>query len=388
MIPEPAPWSLLTATAALLAFLVGLYTLVGRDRKSPYLINSVFQVFLLCLIGAAFDVLATIVRPWRWGFAMAGAVFLLIAFILTCSQVWTIYIRLAMFVDPGPKARFKLIPGIRQYREWKKISSGPSYEHHPVLLAEVVQKKVQAILKAFGQAAQSEDAYDERVSHDPRSVAMSLRHHGQANELLTRLAAVFLLQDKYTIQYMTASRHPFEFLDYLQKAWPNICTREDGAKVPWAEVRQNVVIVDAYTPHFGFLDTINKEKSKKVFEQIGKNLISSAETYAGMHSASSTAFKRIKRDAAKPNVRQPTLVIYEDLFALADLESVEQYRVFVRHVLPSERLWDGMFTVFAETAQPTTEWKLVSSYADIALDLSQRLRPGSETGKELLGAKP
>ncbi len=387
MIPEPAPWSLLTATAALLAFLVGLYTLVGRDRKSPYLINSVFQVFLLCLVGAAFDILATIISPWRWGLAMTGAFFLFAAILQTCSRVWTIYIRLAMFVDPGPWARLKLVPGARHYREWRKSSTGPTYEHHPVLLDAVLQEKVREILVRFSNNDKDDDSYDERSSGDPRSVALSLRHHGQANDLLSRLAAAFLLQDKYTVQYMTASRHPVEFLEYLRKAWPEIGIKEDGAKVAWEVARQALVIVDAYTPHFGFLDTINKAKNKTVVEQIGARLISSAETYAGMHSASSAAFKLIKREASQPAVRQPTLVIYEDMFALADLESVEQYRVFVRHVLPSERLWDGMFTVFAETSQPVTEWKLVSSYADIALDLSERRRLDSEVSKEPLGAK-
>src|SRR5439155_9403804 len=30
------PWSILAATAGLIAFHIGLYTLVGRERKSPY----------------------------------------------------------------------------------------------------------------------------------------------------------------------------------------------------------------------------------------------------------------------------------------------------------------------------------------------------------------
>jgi hypothetical protein len=57
------------------------------------------------------------------------------------------------------------------------------------------------------------------------------------------------------------------------------------------------------------------------------------------------------------------------MYALSDLESVEQYRIFARHVLPSEQLWDGMFTVFVETAQREEDWKLVSSYAGMTVDL-------------------
>ncbi len=387
MIPEPSPWPLLTATAALLAFLIGLYTLVGRDRKSPYLINSVFQVFLVCLVGAAFDILATILQPWRWGLAMAGAFCLLAAIALSGWRVWTTYVRLAMFVDPGPLGRLKLVPGARQYREWRKRSSGPTYEHHPVLLAEEIQVRLRDVLMGYAGDAHSAPTLDVREHGDPRSLALSLRHHGQVNDLLSRLVAIFLMQDKYTVQYMTASRHPIEFLAYLRRVWPSIGVKEDGTKVQWAVARRDLVVVDAYSPHFGFMDSINKAKSAAVVEQIGGRLISSAETYAGMHSASSQAFKLIKRDAAQPGVRQPTLVIYEDMFALADLESVEQYRVFVRHVLPSERLWDGMFTVFAETAQPATEWKLVSSYADITLDLSQERQADAKSGEKQSGEK-
>jgi hypothetical protein len=87
-----------------------------------------------------------------------------------------------------------------------------------------------------------------------------------------------------------------------------------------------------------------------------------------LHTAASEAFKLIAKKE-KEGLRKPALVVYEDSFALADLESIEQYRIFVRHVLPSERLWDAMFTVFVETVQPETEWGLVSSYASMMLDM-------------------
>lgn len=96
--------------------------------------------------------------------------------------------------------------------------------------------------------------------------------------------------------------------------------------------------------------------------------ISSAASYAGVHTAASRAFNVIK-ERAVADIRQPVLVIYEDSYALADLESAQQYRVFLRHVLPSERLWGGMFTVFLETAQPESEWNLLQSYATLCVDL-------------------
>lgn len=356
-------WTLLTATAGLLAFLVGAYTLIGRERKSPYLINSVFAVFLICLLGAAFDLAAELITPWRSVFLPIGASLLLVALGVTMWRLWTIYVRLALFVDPGAKGRVKLVPGLRQFRAWRKKSDGPSYEHNPVPLSAELQEEIKTITQSVPKInSVSPAAVEIRDAEDPRSLAMALEHQGQSNELLGKLAMAFLSHDNHHVQYLTASRHPVEFISYLKKHWK-------GSEGTWITARARIVCVDAYTPHFGFTDTINGAKDEELRKEIGNRLLRSSETYAGLHSATSAAFKLVKRESPIPTMRQPTLVIYEDTHALSDLESVEQYRIFARHVLPSERLWGGMFTVFVETAQAEADWKMVSSYASMMLDL-------------------
>src|SRR3546814_16542895 len=89
---ELTTWALLTATAGLLAFLVGFYTLVGRDRKSPYLINSVFAVFLICLVGASVDVTAQIFPVAKAELLLVGALTFFIAIFFTIWRLWQIYI--------------------------------------------------------------------------------------------------------------------------------------------------------------------------------------------------------------------------------------------------------------------------------------------------------
>jgi hypothetical protein len=80
-------WSLLTATGALLAFHVGFYTLVGRERKAPYVINSVFWLFLLCLIAAAVDLASALLQPPFQDWLLAtGAILLLIAMIRNAGR--------------------------------------------------------------------------------------------------------------------------------------------------------------------------------------------------------------------------------------------------------------------------------------------------------------
>ena len=132
-------------------------------------------------------------------------------------------------------------------------------------------------------------------------------------------------------------------------------------------VAKRIVAIDAYSPHFAFIDSIYTKKDREL-ESLDVTCVLSKMTFAGMHSAASRAFKVIQKQVGDSS-RKPTLVIYEDAYAISDLESSEQYRIFVRHVMPSERMWDGMFTVFVESAQPDGDWNILQSYASMTLNL-------------------
>jgi hypothetical protein len=91
-------------------------------------------------------------------------------------------------------------------------------------------------------------------------------------------------------------------------------------------------------------------------------------SFAGIHSAAARAFNLLKKKSGAPSQRDPILVIYEDCYALSDLESPEQYRVFIRHVLPSERQFGGMYTVAVESSILSRDWSLLKSYTDANID--------------------
>lgn len=350
---EPAltPWSLLTATAALMAFLIGLYTLVGRERKSPYVINSVFWLFLVCLTAAAVELLAALVsEQWRNFALLLGAALLLLATVTTIYMLYRVAIRFIYFID-DPRPRHW--PGIRQLRIWWHYSkSAPTYSHNTLPISDEIKDEITKVLDDLAKGK-----WEDREELGRRSLAVAVEHQGQGSRLLARLATIFIKKG-YSVQYLTASRHPIEFVAFL---------KDEIDEGEWLSLAKQIVVIDAYTPHFGFIDSIYRVRSRQLNE-MGVTCVNSKRTYAGIHTAASKAFNKIKAQM-KHAERHPTLVIYEDSYALADLESPEQYRIFVRHVLPSERMWNGMFTVFLESAQPESDWRLLHAYASMKLDL-------------------
>ena len=365
-------WAILTATAGLIAFHIGLFTLVGRERKSPYVINSVFPIFLLCLLTAAVALAAALV-PADLGSVLleVGGWLLVAAFLLSFYRVYRIAVRFIYFVD---RVNLKHLPFVRQIR--RRLTSGsarPTYSHSAIPVPPDLKDAITKILSTSGDGS-----FSTRNALDSNSLAVAVEHQGQGNQLLAELALAFL-KCRYSVQYMTASRHPIEFVEFVKRFM------EQKNQI-WKEYTKQLVIVDAYTPHFAFIDSIYPRKTRQL-ESLGITCIESNMTYAGVHSASSRAFDTIKKQLGKDEHRKPTLVIYEDFHALVDLESSEQYRIFVRHVLPSERMWDGMFTVFLESSVSDADWTLLQACTSMKLDLRSR-SAGPSKQRKSPDAKP
>ena len=348
------PLAVLTAAGVLLAFLIGFYTLIGRERKSPYLINSLFCIALPIVLGAALAIISIPLLTIQTRVLHAAIVLLFVALVQTVWRVYKIYVRFAYFVD---RVSYKDLPLSRWLKNiWRTARPRGVYEHNAVSIDSCLIAEVKAILADFTSKSGS---YEERPQLGENSLTVALDHHGQSTDLLVSLAAAFLAKG-HTVQYLVASRHPIEFIEALRTEIDGEPTRN------WKDSAQRLVIVDAFTPHFGYTDSIHDVQTRRI-EADGVACLRSSVSYAGLHTAASKAFNLIK-DRSNSDVRAPTLVIYEDTHSLADLESREQYRIFVRHVLPSERMWEGMFTVFTEVAPANDDWNLLRAYGGMCID--------------------
>jgi hypothetical protein len=310
----------------------------------------------MCLLVAASSLISVFLSPVyaQWALALSSGL-LVAAFLFSALRVYRIAVRAIYFVDSLHIKHWPLIRDLR--RRGALISQRRNYAHNTIPIPSDLKQEVVEILSAADP-----NAFEDRKELDSQALALAVQHQGQGNKLLAQLAEAFLRRG-FTVQYLTASRHPIEFVGYLKG-------HIEARGLIWPEYTKRIVVIDAYSPHFAFLDSIYPKKDLEL-DSLDVTRVLSKMTYAGMHTAASRAFNVI-HEQVKDSERRPTLVIYEDTYALSDLESPEQYRIFVRHVMPSERMWDGMFTVFLESAQPEADWKVLQAYASMRLDLRSR----------------
>jgi hypothetical protein len=301
-------------------------------------------------------------EPAKNIFLYGGALLLFFAIVLAAWRVYRLAIRLAYFVDSANPKHFSLVRSAKKIA--RSIRGQPTYEHNPLAFnPDVVSEILTALTPVdFDEKGEVDKrkAIQQSDEKNVKSIALRFDHHGKASDNLAKMVMICLAKG-YVVQYLTASRHPTEFIEYLKSEYERAGYNE------WAKAANQLIVIDAYTPHFGFTDSIYQVATRQI-DALGVNYLPSTETYAGLHTAASIAFNRFKKKQ-KGVVRNQALIIYEDCYALSDLESVEQYRIFLRHVIPSERLWRGMLTVFIETAQADSDWKLLKSYVDAVFDL-------------------
>jgi hypothetical protein len=351
------------AGLALLAFVMALYVLAARDQKTPYVTHSVFSTALIVLFAVLLSATGRIVDAFGFKFvaeriATAAVAALGVAVLNVFVRVWQAQNRKLNLRDDHLIKNLRIVIWFKN--KLRRSKARPTFEHNPAMLtAQLTEDLKQTKVFPEDQFARAcaRNASDGGLTGG-FSATWLVPSFAVSDQRITELAKTFL-RHKCWLQYTSCTRHPIEFIQQLRRAWQ---AEKDG---DWRQAAARIVAVDAYSAHFGFTDSVHDEASRRL-EADGVECVTAKASYAGLHTAAARGFNIIKRKSEK--IRQPTLLVYEGPRALIDLESPEQHRIFIRHLLPSERLWGGMVTLVIESGATEEEVRLLRSYSDVFVE--------------------
>ena len=333
----------------LMAFLVAFYALVSRERRIPSLIDSIFivtyglSIALLFILAINFDLKADLKN--------ALVIALMLVIVVLVYHIFGIHNRLKNLRRDQKLKNSWIGRTLKNIRRRQK--TGRTYEHYASNIPPTLSK---SISKSQFMPLKKNKLHNDKIDL-PFTAIYHLRSHRESDEIIVDLAKRFINEGLW-VQYTTCSRHPIEFLIAIKEYFKSSSEQKD-----WEKQSRRIVVVDAFTTHFGFTDSIYSVKSDDA-EKMCLKLVKAKSSFAGIHTATAKAFNHIK-DQIKNNSREPTLVIYEGLHSLVDLESDQQYRIFYSHVLPSERLWGGMLTVVVEFSPSDQNLNHIRTFGDI-----------------------
>jgi hypothetical protein len=368
--------SLVTNTLAVLAFMVAFYALLARERKTPYILNFLFPPAALLFVSIILESLSQMAQAlhnWqdpdptgpespfghillqasRWTHILGTFLFYYgVAWI--AKNIWRLHNRQVHFRDDNKVKNLGIVRWFKNLRE--RIHPKKTFTNNPEI---VDQASVRSVLQEHG--------FQVSNNSQVRTIASCGESLTITDTYTTQMAAEFLRKE-WLVQYTTCDRHPIEWIDLLKNTLGD----------EWPKFRSRLVVVDGYTPHFGFTDSIHADNARTL-KGDGVFYFATSESYAGVHTAAAKAFNLFKKQAKKEGkeLRKPQFLIYEGCRALADLESLEQYRIFLRHVITSERMWGSMVTLFVEPEAVDSELKLIGAYADgLRLKKDEEVRRG------------
>jgi hypothetical protein len=311
---------------------------------SEYVLVSLFLFVLTLAIAAVGALLLAIEAEWaKFGAAYFGYLALVLYVMSLGVLVTTVFVRSYNEVYNLRTNKFyKYFKPVRRLRGW--FASDKNYVFS---FQDRDYDMGMCLLMGhlFGDPADRTGADKDRMSLEKQRIktGASILLTGTVTAMLIEKVVEWIInrmEKNETACYVVCDRHPRAIWDRLQA---NGLDKQNAVAVS-----NNIVLVDVFTPVFGFTDDIYQEQDR-LLDSHGIAFVK-AKTFAGLHTAVNKAFNIIKqkdKEQRNKKVRRASVMVYDHTSALCDTESVEQFRVFWRHVIPSERCY-GMITVIIE----------------------------------------
>src|SRR3972149_11214514 len=205
---------------AFLAFIMAFYGLAARERKTPYIISTIYSTIFLVLLSVIFDLIGRFSRPFYPNaseilFRLAKATLILSVFYVA-KRIWSIYIMHINFRDD----QLWNFPPIKQIRNIRKSRKVPKYEHAPVPINERLVNDI--IQSGVMPKEQLQAAIDRNYPKSEMKLSISAvcvtPNWSSADRTTLSLISNFLRND-CLVQYTACARHPIDLMLHLKNTW-------------------------------------------------------------------------------------------------------------------------------------------------------------------------
>ena len=340
---------LFTGGIGVLALIVTFYSVVSGTQRIPNFLISIYTlikyalIFLFCVV--LFLFLYVILKD-KLGLTNECVFYIQGIFFMIVISSLSYFLLKEYHKVFSMRCYFHATENITSlfYKHKKRTEEEPIY---------LIDKQMECFCDKFlpKQKKRALKLFNRRTS-DSISAYCEIKNRMDLDDKLIAMAKWALHQDTNLV-YLSCRRHPYEFFELLKK--------ELMEKKEWMNIKKQILLIDAHTNHFGFKEPTYFRKTNALESE---NIIIEVAnwSYVGIHSAIAHGYEQKLKIKERKN--KASLLIYDSCYALTDLENEKLYRIFLKHVVPSERCMGGNITIFAEQWVP----KNIKHFIDITVD--------------------
>lgn len=358
--------NLLYAYVGSSAFTATLYTLFSKDPMLKPGATGLLKVLLILCVGVVSEVLAIFFNIFKNG--VIGSLFSisficsLVLFVLSWFGIFFVYYKAHIRIFHLTESfRIHNLAPFRRFRIFRR----QEYE------TEMMKRDATNQLKSF-PVELSEEARNEIA----RGYSFLFTGDDEIQIMKTVLELILDgLENGETANYVCVNKHPIE-------VWNKIKHNSRFSDLK-EKIIDDFIIIDAYTPNYGFDDEINEVRLREL-EREGVKIVR-GKTIPGIHSAMARAFNltKEKQKERKREVRRPNRMVFDSISTLSHISSVEAIQVFLNHMVPAEKNY-GMWTFIIEYSDCNKEiLKTVERLVDSAFEFDTHSRGKPPNVKKL-----
>lgn len=318
--------TLLQFFAGSLTAVTAIVVMFWRDKRLRFGRAEVIYAFLLNLIAIIVLTINLSLRgfgyPFTW-FSLSGIVIAIAGYMVLVHLLLAAYARIFLFRDSGFLKYLGPFNALRKFSDRTYVLTMGERKDFVLLPFNFPKEAIETIKSGYSF-----------LMVGPRICEYEIK----ATTIASLAAA---LEQGETIDYVCIDQHPFRIKDLLK----------DELKKSGIDITNyygtDIIIIDAFTPLFGFREDILDEERRRTQQEIP---IIEASSLAGLHRAAMKAWYMHKQSiqlVKARSLRRANRMVYDNLSTFIRFEGLELLTTFYHHMISAERGYK-MITIIIE----------------------------------------